>query len=204
MVSLAARFDSAANSGLPSGTPMVSQTILRSTHKSRFLVVAVLCSLVTLEAAAIPVVRHDPKKKATRETVEKLEEQWRQAQLNGDAATMDRLLSDDFVGITASGEVRTKAQQLARLHDRVVVLSRLELTDIKVKLIGPIVAVVTSRAEVAGTSDGAPINGAFRYTRVYQRLPGGMWKITSFEATRVPADGNRVHSEAEAAHTPHP
>jgi ketosteroid isomerase-like protein len=55
----------------------------------------------------------------------------------------------------------------------------------QVKLIGSI-AIVTSRAEVEGTNDGVPVKGKFRYTRVYQHLPSGQWKITSFEATRVP------------------
>jgi len=134
--------------------------------------------------------RHPPKpnKHATRETVEALEEQYRQAQLNGDVAVMDRLLADDYVGITAFGQVTTKAQQLARVRDRVVQLSKFEVLDVKVKRIGPIVAIVTSRAEVAGTNEGKAINGTFRYTRVYHRLPSGMWKITSFEATRVPSD----------------
>jgi ketosteroid isomerase-like protein len=136
-------------------------------------------------------------------TVEALEEQWRQAQLDGDATAMDRLLSDDFVGITAFGQVTTKEQQLARVRDRTMVLTQLELSDIKVKLIGPIVAVVTSRAELKGTADGLPISGTFRYTRVYQRLASGAWKITSFESTRVPAEGNgRGRAEADASQIP--
>lgn len=140
--------------------------------------------------AAASGPRHPQKanKHATRETVEALEEQYRQAQLSGDVAVMDRLLADDYVGITAFGQVTTKAQQLARVRDRVVQLSQLEVSDVKVKRIGPIVAIVTSRAEVIGTNEGKPINGSFRYTRVYHRLPSGMWKITSFEATRVPSD----------------
>jgi len=70
-----------------------------------------------------------------------------------------------------------------RMHK--VALTRLDLGERQVKLIGSI-AIVTSRAEVEGTNDGAPVKGTYRYTRVYQRLPSGVWKITSFEATRVP------------------
>ena len=55
----------------------------------------------------------------------------------------------------------------------------------KVKLLGQ-VAIVTSLAEVQGQNEGLPLNGRFRYTRVYQRLPSGAWKITNFELTRVP------------------
>jgi len=81
--------------------------------------------------------------------------------------------------------VNTKAQQLERIRERKFVLKRLDLGETQVKLVGAI-AIVTSRAEVEGTNDGTPVIGTFRYTRVYQRLPTGVWKITSFEATRVP------------------
>jgi ketosteroid isomerase-like protein len=62
----------------------------------------------------------------------------------------------------------------------------------QVKLVGSI-AIVTSRAEVEGINDGTPVKGTFRYTRVYQRLPSGVWKITSFEATHVPGLGEHIH-----------
>ena len=127
---------------------------------------------------------HEKKHDAKRQ-VEALEEQWRQAQLAGDVATMDKLLSDDYIGISMTGQVNTKMQQLDRMRMHKVALTRLDLGERQVKLIGSI-AIVTSRAEVEGTNDGAPVKGTYRYTRVYQRLPSGVWKITSFEATRVP------------------
>jgi len=123
--------------------------------------------------------KHDVKK-----AVEALEEQWRKAQLAGDVATMDRMLSEDFIGISMSGQVNTKAQQLERVRTRKLVITKVQLSDMKVKLVGS-VAIVTSQADVEGTNEGASVKGKYRYTRVYQRLPSGDWKITSFEATRI-------------------
>lgn len=123
--------------------------------------------------------KHDVKK-----AVEALEEQWRKAQLAGDVATMDRMLSEDFIGISMTGQLNTKAQQLERIRTRKLVITKVQLSDMKVKLVGS-VAIVTSRAEVEGMNDGASMKGMYRYTRVYQRLPSGEWKITSFEATRI-------------------
>ncbi len=117
--------------------------------------------------------------------VELLEEQWRVAQLAGDVATMDKLLSDDYVGISMTGQVNTKAQQLSRIRTHSFTLSRIDLGDMKVKLVGQ-VAIVTVRAAVEGTNQGIPMSGVFRYTRVYQHMPDGGWKITNFEATRIP------------------
>ncbi len=124
--------------------------------------------------------KHDYKRE-----VEALEEQWRIAQLSGDVATMDKMMSDDYVGITMTGQVNTKVQQLNRIRDHSFVLTRIDLGETKVKLVGQ-VAVVTVRASVEGSYEGSPINGTFRYTRIYQRLPSGDWKVTNFEATRIP------------------
>ena len=123
------------------------------------------------------------KKPDPKHEVQVLEEQWRVAQLAGDTATMDKMLSDDYIGISMTGEVDTKAQQLRRVTDRRLMLTKIELSDMKVKLVGEI-AIVTSRAEVEGTIDGKSVVGMYRYTRIYQHLPTGKWKITSFEATR--------------------
>jgi ketosteroid isomerase-like protein len=57
---------------------------------------------------------------------------------------------------------------------------------VKIKLISEHAAIVTSLAQVEGTNEGRPLHGAFRYTRVYQRVPNAGWKITNFEATHVP------------------
>jgi ketosteroid isomerase-like protein len=79
------------------------------------------------------------------------------------------------------------------MRNRSLVLTTIELTDVKVKLIGT-TAIVTSLADVDGTNDGEPMHGTYRYTRVYSRLPSGAWKITNFEATRVgppPQPGGR-------------
>jgi len=153
-------------------------------------------------ACSLPAVAknpHPPKRPDYKRQVEQLEELWRIAQLNGDVAAMDRLLSDDYVGITMSGQVVTKRQQLQRMQTRQFVLTKIELSDVKVKLIGS-TAVVTSQAEVDGTNDGSSMHGTYRYTRVYTRLPNGVWKITNFEVTRVgsPPEGRK----ADQAHVP--
>jgi ketosteroid isomerase-like protein len=150
-----------------------------------------LCGLAALPARPEP--RRAPKRD-TIATIQALEAEWRRAQMAADLPALDKLLSDDFVGITASGDMNTKAQQLARLRDHAFVITKLDTSDVKVKLLGNI-AIVTSLAEVVGTNDGAPIDGTFRYTRVYHRVPGSTWKITSFEATRVPK--NRVPKPQE-------
>jgi ketosteroid isomerase-like protein len=150
---------------------------------------------------------HPKRNDQYKHQVEKLEQVWRTAQLNGDVQAMDNLLSDDYVGITMTGQVVTKEQQLDRMRNRNMVLSSIDLEDVKVKLIGT-TAIVTSRAEVDGADDGTPMHGTYRYTRVYSRSPAGVWKITNFEATRVgvpperPQRGRRGEDAEPPAETP--
>jgi ketosteroid isomerase-like protein len=157
--------------------------MLGLTAKSR---VAAAFAAVLLTVAPVAAQRHH--KKLAREQIVELEAQFRHAQLTGDIQAMDKLLSEDYLGIGVNGQVSTKPQQLDRMRSGELVLTRLETSELKIKLIGQI-AIVTSLAEVDGTLAGAPLHGKVRYTRIYQRLQSGVWKITNFEATRIPQRG---------------
>ena len=170
-------FDAPSPSGLTSGTSRLCRLQIRI---SIVLLAAVLA--IPLPVLYAQKVQHHEHKHLEREQIVALERQWQEAALADDVATMDKLLSDDYLGITASGEVLTKAQQLDHMRDKKLVLTQLKTSELKIKLIGHI-AIVTSLAEVEGTSDGDTLHGAFRYTRVYQRMANGSWKITSFEVT---------------------
>jgi ketosteroid isomerase-like protein len=121
-------------------------------------------------------------KRVERAQITALEHEWQKAALADDIAAMDKLLSDDYLGITASGEVLTKAQQLDHMGAHKLMITRLDTSETKIKLIGNI-AIVTCLAQVEGTSDDEPLRGAYRYTRIYQRLAGGVWRVTNFEIT---------------------
>jgi ketosteroid isomerase-like protein len=163
------------------------------------LLIATFLTPAIPHATAMGPKHNQLKKKDYKREISDLEEQWRVAQVAGDINAMDRLLSDDYVGITMNGMVNTKAQQLDRIRSKSLVLTRMDLMDDKIRIVGKI-AIVTCKAEVQGINEGMPISGAFRYTRVYQRLPSGAWKITNFEVTRVPA--NHHSNRADAAQNP--
>jgi ketosteroid isomerase-like protein len=163
---------------------------------------ATLCLALLLPTLSASAQQHH-KKRDYKHEVEGLEEQWRVAQLAGDVSAMDRLLADDYVGISINGEVNTKAQQLDRLRTRSLIVSKISFSDMKVKLVGQ-VAIVTSLANVEGTNDGLPINGQYRYTRVYQRLAPGNWKITNFELTLVPHRHGHIRPDPNDASAPSP
>ena len=61
---------------------------------------------ITQPAFAGPAFPHHPTRELHKE-IETLEMQWRDAQLNNNVAVMDKLLADDYIGISASGTIET-------------------------------------------------------------------------------------------------
>ena len=132
--------------------------------------------------------------------VAQLEQQWRHAELAGDTTALDRILSDDYVSVTMQGKVNTKAQQLRRIRDRLLVLNELDLSGVKIRVSGEI-AVVTGHARVLGRSAGLSLDGRYRYTQVLHLLPNGAWTITNFEAQRVGTNPQPLLAMQRTAHT---
>lgn len=128
-------------------------------------------------------------KHESRHIIDQLEDRWRDAVLKGDTDTMSSLLADDYMAITPFGTLQTKDEALNSLRSGRWHITALNFTDRKVRFYGR-TALVTSVAEVEGTSPEGDLSGSYRYTRVYARTPQGGWKIVNFEANRIhqPAD----------------
>ncbi len=130
-----------------------------------------------------------PKSRENRHEIEQLEEAWRNAMLKSDTTALASLLADDYIAITASGILQTKDEALTNLRTRRVHLTALNVSDRKLRFYGKTV-LVTSLANVQGTTVDGDISGSFRYTRVYVLNPQGQWKIVSFEASRIRQPGS--------------
>lgn len=134
-------------------------------------------------------------KHESRHEIDQLEDAWRNAVLNSDAKALDSLLADDYMAITASGTIQTRDEALQSLRSHRVHVTSLTISDRKVRFYGP-TAIVTSLAVIHATNADGPVNGDYRYTRVYVRNAQGVWKIVSFEASHVrtgPHKRNEFH-----------
>ena len=129
-------------------------------------------------------------KHESRHEIDQLEDKWRQAILRSDTAAMQNLLADDYLAITSSGTLQTKDQTLDNLRAGRVHFTTLDITDRKVRFYGA-TALVTSVADVQGTTADGEVSGSYRYTRVYVRDPQGAWKVVSFEVSRIREPGER-------------
>ena len=119
-------------------------------------ITAGLCSQQGGGSHALHEKKHDAKRQ-----VEALEDVWRTAQLSSDVATMDKLLSDDYIGISMTGQVYTKAQQLDRMRSHKFVVTKLELGEMQVKLVG-ISTAISACARCDPTATPEPSRCGFR------------------------------------------
>ncbi len=116
--------------------------------------------------------------------IEKCEEAWRTAMLNGNSTELASLLADDYTAISSTGTIETKDEAVDGVRSGKFKLTSLEVSDKKVRIYHS-TAVVTSVADIDGTRNDQTLKGRYRYTRVYVRNSAGQWKIVSFEASRV-------------------
>jgi ketosteroid isomerase-like protein len=119
-----------------------------------------------------------------RHEIDQLEDKWRDAVLHRNSSAMDGLLADDYIAISANGTLQSKDQTLANLRSGTLHFASIEFSDRKVRFYGQ-TALVTSRADVNGTTPEGDMSGSYRFTRVYVKNDHGAWKIVSFESSRI-------------------
>jgi ketosteroid isomerase-like protein len=107
-----------------------------------------------------------------RKTVAALDTQYQEAVKKNDAATMERLLAEDFVLVTGSGKTYTKANLLEEARSGQIHYERQEDTDQTVRIWGD-TAVVTAKLWEKGTNQGNSFNKAVWFSDTYVRAPTG-------------------------------
>jgi ketosteroid isomerase-like protein len=114
-----------------------------------------------------------------------LDTEYQAAVKNNDAATMDRILADDFVLVTGLGKTYTKADLLEEARSKRVIYERQEDTDQKVRVWGD-TAVVTALLWAKGTEDGKSFDYKLWFSDTYVRTPNGWRYVFAQASTRLP------------------
>jgi ketosteroid isomerase-like protein len=109
-----------------------------------------------------------------RKTVAALDTEYQAAVKINDAATMDRLLADDFALVTGSGKTFTKADLLSEARSGRVVYEHQEDTDQTVRIWRD-TATITAKLWEKGTDNGKPFDYTVWFTDTYVRSPAG-WR----------------------------
>jgi ketosteroid isomerase-like protein len=111
-----------------------------------------------------------------------LEGQWQEALTGRDVAILDRLMADDYVLTTVSGEVVNKARVLAEVKSANATAD-VRNTEVAVRVYGD-VAIVTGLVLISGKFNEKDVSTRSRYIKVYVKRQGH-WRVVAAQATLV-------------------
>ena len=140
-----------------------------------------LIAVVILAAMSIALgQRQSAKRDQTRkfeQTIRRLDDERIQAQVHADAATLDRIYADDFIGVGPSGTVRTKPQVLADFTSGDLKFQSITTEEVQVRVYGN-TAVETGLSTMTGQDKGKDVPRDTRFTRVWVNQRG-RWRLVA-------------------------
>lgn len=115
-------------------------------------------------------------------TIIALEEQWVAAIVDGDTATLDRLLADDFVGTSPTAHFFYKSMAIDDLDSGTYVVSAMDMDEVSANVYGDTAVAYTSQEETS-TYAGEDTSGHYHYTNVWLRR-NGQWQVVASHGSR--------------------
>lgn len=106
-----------------------------------------------------------------------------EADLKGDAATLDRTMTEDYTITRDNGVVRNKAETLQGIKDGTTKFGVFDTSDIQIRIYDN-AALVTFRENIKGSRAGKDMNGQFREVRFFIKR-GGSWRAVLAQRTRI-------------------
>jgi ketosteroid isomerase-like protein len=118
--------------------------------------------------------------------VERVERELVAAIGKGDLATYDRIVADDYVAYTTTGQESTKPEIMAAYRTGTRKYMSLSISDVKVRVFGD-TAILVARTSGTRVEEGRPPEpNTVRYFRVFTRR-GGAWRAVMQMVTPLPA-----------------
>jgi ketosteroid isomerase-like protein len=143
---------------------------------ARALALGVLLAIAAPAGAAAPA-------DDAKTIVAALDTQYQAAVKANDAATMDRILADDFVLVTGRGQAFKKGDLLKDARDKTTIYEHQEEeAGSQVVRVWGDTAVVTALLWIKGTRAGATIDYKLWFSDTYVRTSGG-WKYAFGQAS---------------------
>lgn len=120
----------------------------------------------------------------SRATIVEAENKLFSAQLISDVAVLDRLLHDDLVAVAPTGQIVTKQMDLDSHRAKTMVIEDASTEINEIRIIGDTaLVIVTMKAK--GKMMGTPLEGTFRYFRVWKQFEEGV-KIVGAGIMQMP------------------
>ena len=144
---------------------------------NRMLVIAALIVALSTLAQGQTKSARRTQTETVVEGIRRLDQERIQAQIHADAAALDRIYADDFIGIGPSGTVRTKPQVLADFSSHDLSFQSITTDEVTIRVYGN-TAVETGRTTTVGQDKGKVVPRDNRFTRVWVRRQG-RWRLVA-------------------------
>lgn len=122
-------------------------------------------------------------KPSDEQALTKIENDWGDALLKQDVATVERFEAPEYMSTSPSGELSDRAQGLAELKSGAIKFESLKLDDLKVRVFGD-TAVVYGLDTEKSSYKGKDTSGQYRWTDVFVKR-NGVWQAVSSHASKV-------------------
>jgi hypothetical protein len=145
-----------------------------------------LCGSMAVAQKGAPAANHKMAKVSggsVEDTITKIEEEGMAATKSGDPSWAEKYLADDYQAVSGATGASDKQKTIEGMKSGKVKFDTLDVSDRKVTMYAPNVAVSRSSANVKGTADGNPFEGTFLGTRVWVKK-NGKWQAVAFTSTK--------------------
>ena len=141
------------------------------------LVMAVLVLTATSIALGQKQSARRPPKRSVDQVIRQVDHERIQAQIAGDAAALDHIYADNFIGIGPSGTVRTKGQVIADFTSGDLKFQSITTDEVQVRVYEN-TAVETGLSTMDGQDKGKAVPHDTRFTRVWVKQQG-RWRLVA-------------------------
>ena len=115
-------------------------------------------------------------------TITQLERDWVAAIVQKDAAVLDRLLAEEFAGVSPTAHYYSKEMAIEDLAKGDYVVESMNLDEVSVNTYGDVAVAFTSQDEKS-RYEGTDISGHYHYTNVWAKK-NGQWQAVASHGTR--------------------
>jgi len=121
---------------------------------------------------------------AVEDEIKDADMQWAAAAKAGDAAKLDRLLSNDLVYTHSTGIIDDKASYIAKLKSKRQKYDGITHSNVRVKVFGGDAAVLTARMHMYGTNQSGAFDDQLLLIHVWVKT-NGVWQLAAHQTTKL-------------------
>ncbi len=121
---------------------------------------------------------------ADEATLKKIEQELTDTIVKSDTSAFEKYLASDYLGIGPDGVTQNKSELLADIKSGTLKLESSTLSDMKVQVAVPDMAVVVYRSTDKGTYKGKDVTGEYRWLDVFVKRDG-KWQIAIDQGTQI-------------------